>query len=75
MDLIRPSTSDIFLLTPLREGRHGPRRWKKCRGGISTHAPAGGATHTVGRTTPEALISTHAPAGGATKFGGIPCMQ
>ena len=42
--LHRPPQAGAFLLTPLREGRHGPRRWKKCRGGISTHAPAGGAT-------------------------------
>ena len=44
MDLIRPSTSDIFLLTPLREGRQWiPLILKKHRE-ISTHAPAGGAT-------------------------------
>ena len=35
---------------------------------ISTHAPAGGATHNI--LDPEVLakgISTHAPAGGATE--------
>ena len=65
--LHRPPQAGAFLLTPLREGRHGPRRWKKCRGGISTHAPAGGATYArflyYGKVM---VISTHAPAGGAT---------
>ena len=47
MDLIRPSTSDIFLLTPLREGRPGMPAAALRRFQISTHAPAGGATSTT----------------------------
>ena len=35
-----------FLLTPLREGRHKRRVHGRHRSGISTHAPAGGATRT-----------------------------
>ena len=33
-----------FLLTPLREGRHLRRKAPRQEPGISTHAPAGGAT-------------------------------
>ena len=36
--------------------------------GISTHAPAGGATDQDGRLFERPCISTHAPAGGATDF-------
>ena len=60
--------SDIFLLTPLREGRQlcgVLRNWFET---ISTHAPAGGATSSVKRDFARySLISTHAPAGGATE--------
>ena len=35
----------LFLLTPLREGRRGRCCVRIPRGKISTHAPAGGATH------------------------------
>ena len=61
----------IFLLTPLREGRHS----KPCgKGGfecqISTHAPAGGATAGAAAPGPPLGISTHAPAGGATAAWG-----
>ena len=34
----------VFLLTPLREGRHAAGAISICNYGISTHAPAGGAT-------------------------------
>ncbi len=34
----------LFLLTPLREGRHGAAPVDARAGFISTHAPAGGAT-------------------------------
>ena len=40
---LRPATA-IFLLPPLREGRPGSRPGKSFAHGISTHAPAGGAT-------------------------------
>ena len=42
-------TTYIFLLTPLREGRPALARHGHIRLGISTHAPAGGATycHTI----------------------------
>ena len=33
-----------FLLTPLREGRQSQKRQEQSTQGISTHAPAGGAT-------------------------------
>ena len=36
----------IFLLTPLREGRPGAWQSNGTLRNISTHAPAGGATHT-----------------------------
>ena len=35
---------------------------------ISTHAPAGGATGSLGARCSSLIISTHAPAGGATKI-------
>ena len=37
---------------------------------ISTHAPAGGATHPGEENGEPVIISTHAPAGGATNYGG-----
>ena len=61
------SDENVFLLTPLREGR---RRWRHLRfrqGAISTHAPAGGATNNAFRYFLPFSISTHAPAGGATR--------
>ena len=59
--------SDIFLLTPLREGRHDlPHRHGRFRQ-ISTHAPAGGATGAKLSRRRYPHISTHAPAGGATE--------
>ena len=59
----------LFLLTPLREGRHAVKQDGAFAGyAISTHAPAGGATsapwHACDGST---FISTHAPAGGATR--------
>ena len=58
----------LFLLTPLREGRHAALAALSRNVQISTHAPAGGATRDgvfliAGR---RVQISTHAPAGGAT---------
>ena len=42
-------------------------RSRYCRRGISTHAPAGGATRVhVKEIVLNDIISTHAPAGGAT---------
>ena len=43
---------DIFLLTPLREGRPYSCDIQEPSGGISTHAPAGGATRTSLRLIP-----------------------
>ncbi len=40
-------------------------------GHISTHAPAGGATHQKKKLRPLVCISTHAPAGGATNVMGF----
>ena len=58
---------DVFLLTPLREGRHSSCRPRFARTtNISTHAPAGGATGGADHRPYERHISTHAPAGGAT---------
>ena len=56
----------IFLLTPLREGRPEQRRAAVVIDTISTHAPAGGATHRSQNGVTVPIISTHAPAGGAT---------
>ena len=61
---------EVFLLTPLREGRHrlvGHDAGRKPH--ISTHAPAGGATKTSNTKSVSITISTHAPAGGATTIG------
>ena len=61
------SARRLFLLTPLREGRHdllAPLRANADQ--ISTHAPAGGATQHAANFFAVVLISTHAPAGGAT---------
>ena len=59
--------ADGFLLTPLREGRLYGDMLVGTISSISTHAPAGGATHECGNEDVEiVLISTHAPAGGAT---------
>ena len=58
-----------FLLTPLREGRHGKTSdTKSVSITISTHAPAGGATELLRPAYRAYRISTHAPAGGATKW-------
>ena len=56
----------VFLLTPLREGRHLGQRDEPEESIISTHAPAGGATWRVVLQLIYGIISTHAPAGGAT---------
>ena len=62
-----------FLLTPLREGRPPHSRVISVKAvSISTHAPAGGATHAELIFDLPAHISTHAPAGGAT--GGMLCI-
>ena len=56
----------LFLLTPLREGRLALRVSDDVVRGISTHAPAGGATAIGYLLQGGYNISTHAPAGGAT---------
>ena len=57
-----------FLLTPLREGRLFKDRYFPTGDGISTHAPAGGATLWMAlQAHAMELLSTHAPAGGATE--------
>ena len=62
-----PQLGRLFLLTPLREGRHQHPGKQRESGRISTHAPAGGATYfTHWEMNTERMISTHAPAGGAT---------
>ena len=58
---------DLFLLTPLREGRHEELVPQEGIKKISTHAPAGGATITGSARADYLKISTHAPAGGATR--------
>ena len=58
----------IFLLTPLREGRHKATVQKANTKPISTHAPAGGATEAIIKIAETLTISTHAPAGGATQL-------
>ena len=60
------TAAEVFLLTPLREGRRNRRTQPAARQPISTHAPAGGATHAELIFDLPAHISTHAPAGGAT---------
>ena len=57
---------ELFLLTPLREGRPCTLCPHRRAALISTHAPAGGATGKLLRIFVGFLISTHAPAGGAT---------
>ena len=66
MEARRAEKEGVFLLTPLREGRHKKNKniLRKCI--ISTHAPAGGATLAAQGTWQVHQISTHAPAGGAT---------
>ena len=66
MDQLAPPLFKIFLLTPLREGRHILQSAERDHDGISTHAPAGGATRPRRRVADDVFISTHAPAGGAT---------
>ena len=48
--------SQIFLLTPLREGRLAVFQLNAGQIGISTHAPAGGATSTTGSFLPVAAV-------------------
>ena len=61
------TAAEVFLLTPLREGRHDLQSRITTMNRISTHAPAGGATKlTTGEVNTD-IISTHAPAGGATQ--------
>ena len=64
--------SEIFLLTPLREGRLFAHHIQSDIVLISTHAPAGGATELRSWAAGRDLISTHAPAGGATRRGVFP---
>ena len=59
---------NIFLLTPLREGRHKQALIGGLLDAISTHAPAGGATVHTAEEMRRVRISTHAPAGGATFY-------
>ncbi len=62
---------DVFLLTPLREGRRDEQAGRRQPAAISTHAPAGGATETeMVEKSKIIVISTHAPAGGATAHAG-----
>ena len=58
---------NLFLLTPLREGRPKYGAAIPAVPTISTHAPAGGATREHADGCQNISISTHAPAGGATK--------
>ena len=62
--------ADLFLLTPLREGRPAGRDQRHRLRPISTHAPAGGATGKAPDSRALRHISTHAPAGGATYLYG-----
>ena len=57
---------EVFLLTPLREGRRKAVCHRHVGAVISTHAPAGGATNLPRLRSASIKISTHAPAGGAT---------
>ena len=57
---------ELFLLTPLREGRPCTLCPHRRAALISTHAPAGGATKAIRVVRVVVVISTHAPAGGAT---------
>ena len=57
-----PRTASLFLLTPLREGRHDQKMLEMYGYIISTHAPAGGATK------PEDATSSP-----ATNFYSPPC--
>ena len=43
-DKVQTIGASVFLLTPLREGRHGGAKYAANGVPISTHAPAGGAT-------------------------------
>ena len=61
---------ELFLLTPLREGRLDHVRQLILAEVISTHAPAGGATTGRSPGCRKESISTHAPAGGATSAAG-----
>ena len=63
---------DLFLLTPLREGRRAALYAETGAYTISTHAPAGGATQRPRKRRGRASISTHAPAGGATVMAAKP---
>ena len=45
------TAAEVFLLTPLREGRRNRRTQPAARQPISTHAPAGGATFAIAVTT------------------------
>ena len=58
--------AELFLLTPLREGRLVSEIEGFLFAAISTHAPAGGATIYARYSSAGQNISTHAPAGGAT---------
>ena len=64
----RLHTSEVFLLTPLREGR---RSWQNLRKFPSDFysRPCGRGDPAASRRPDNVLISTHAPAGGATYRG------
>ena len=60
-----------FLLTPLREGRRASLRYAVCIDKISTHAPAGGATHDLRRDHAPVCHFYSRPCGRGD-FPGIP---
>ena len=53
----------LFLLTPLREGRRLNREHEITQKGISTHAPAGGATATMQQKNMGTLYFYSRPCG------------
>ena len=59
-----------FYSRPCGRGDDGAAPVDARAGFISTHAPAGGATHGGAQSGERGRISTHAPAGGATPRGG-----
>ena len=66
-------TNNLFLLTPLREGRRKISTGQVSARDISTHAPAGGATELSSGTVRGAINFYSRPCGrGDLTGGGIP---
>ncbi len=73
---VRKNIEDqIFLLTPLREGRPGRRTRRSWRAYFYSRPCGRGDELHIKSDYSDSVISTHAPAGGATYFYSVSDIQ